>query len=121
MNIKQIIEGWRNKLIPPSHLKQAIEDVATLRLDICRNCEYNSINNRKDTLRWDEHCIDCGCPLSAKTRCLSCHCSISPPKWKSVITEDEEEEIREYKNGKEIQNSEDTAGGVVEHSGHPLE
>jgi len=46
----------------------------------------------------DEHCTDCGCPLDAKTKCLSCKCP--KDKWLAVATEEEHEEIKSIINGK---------------------
>jgi len=39
----------------------------------------------------DEHCVECGCTLSAKTKCLSCSCPLE--QWKAVITETQEKEM----------------------------
>lgn len=118
MNWNQIFEGWRNKIIPPARLKLKIEETAMLRTDICRKCPYDSLNDEKSNpLRWDEHCTQCGCTISAKTRCLSCRCPLAAPKWDAVITKEQEEEIKEINNGKEVQNSEGSSGDVVEHSG----
>ena len=78
----QIVEGWRNELIPPHELKQQIEQIGEYRLSICRGCDYNSEVRKKighKIIRPDEHCTNCGCTLSAKTKCLSCSCPIK--KW----------------------------------------
>lgn len=91
IELDKIYEGWRNNLFPPSHLKKVIEHVARKRRAICNYCEYNSKYNK--TFRPDVHCIECGCTLSAKTRCLSCECPLKSPKWKAVLTEEEEEEM----------------------------
>jgi len=77
--LKEIAEGWRNKIIPPQELEQVIETVAKERNIICMNCEYHS--RFHNTFRIDEHCTNCGCTLSAKTRCLSCKCPLDPPLW----------------------------------------
>ena len=92
MNWEQIYEGWRNKLIPPKKLKKLISETAAERLAICRACEFNS-KNRKRNVRFDEHCTECGCTLSAKTRCLSCECPLKIPKWDAVISFEQEQEI----------------------------
>jgi hypothetical protein len=92
INIAQIIEGWRNKLIPPEHIKDLIKKVREERTEICNGCEFLSTNRLNyKTIRFDVHCTLCGCPISAKTSCLSCWCDIH--KWDAVITEEEEEEI----------------------------
>lgn len=91
MNISKIYEGWRNQLIPPKKLKQIINKVHKERISICRQCENDSIHH--DSIRPDEHCIICGCTLSAKTKCLSCNCDIY--KWFAILTPEQEEEIKQ--------------------------
>ena len=96
--LQNIIEGWRNNLFPPAHLKKAIKQVSMERMFICRQCEYNSKNQKGFSLRMDEHCTQCGCTLKAKTKCLSCCCPLDEPKWICLITEEQEEYINETKN-----------------------
>ena len=94
MSIKQIYEGWRNNLFPPEKMKDVINSTSNERMKICNDCPHYSSNAKKDgykTLRPDEHCIDCGCTLAAKTKCLSCECPIG--KWKALMTEKQEDEI----------------------------
>ena len=95
INVKQIIEGWRNDLIPPKELKELIMRVANERLIVCQSCEFNS-NLAKEqgytSIRVDYHCTKCGCPLKKKTKCLSCSCPIE--KWLAVATDEEDEEIK---------------------------
>jgi len=90
-NFADIWEGWRNHLFPPARLRKAILRISKERMAICRTgpCELHS--DRFITLRPDEHCTECGCPLKAKSKCLSCSCGIG--KWKAVLTEEQEEEI----------------------------
>lgn len=94
------MEGWRNKLIPPSHLKSLIDEIGKERTSICSDCPYNSAVRHKtlgySTIRPDEHCTICGCTLSAKTKCLSCNCPID--KWHSVSTPEQEEELKKNIN-----------------------
>lgn len=92
MSIFQIYEGWRNNLFPPEKLKEAIEQTSVSRMDICNNCEY--ISTKHKTIRKDVHCTNCGCTLSAKTKCLSCSCPLK--KWMDVMTQIQEEEIKNY-------------------------
>ena|SRR6187455_2007555 len=95
MGLKQIFEGWRNHIHPPEYLKEKIEEVSSERMDICRGCPFNSINataaGTYSSIRRDEHCIECGCTLAAKTKCLSCKC----PKdyWGAELTPEEEKTI----------------------------
>ena len=72
--VKDVAEGWKNVLLK----KPEVETVAQARLLICRQCEKNSLNN-PPSLRPDEHCTDCGCPLISKTRCMHCECPLK--KW----------------------------------------
>lgn len=92
INLEQIWEGWRNNLIPPERLKEIIKKVSRQRRRICDSCEYNSKNH--NTIRFDIHCTECGCTLSAKTKCLSCCCPLTPPKWDAVLTDEQEEEMK---------------------------
>ena len=91
IDFAEIWEGWRNHLLPPERLREVISQVSQERLEICRNgpCQHHSSVNK--TLRFDEHCTECGCPLVAKTKCLSCKCGIQ--KWLAVLTEEQEESI----------------------------
>jgi hypothetical protein len=90
INFSQVLEGWRNKLIPPSELKDFIEKTSSERINICLNCPHHSKNHK--TIRPDDHCTNCGCTLSAKTRCLSCSCPLN--KWVGVVTQEQEEELK---------------------------
>jgi hypothetical protein len=89
MNFKQVYEGWRNHLVPPKHLKKAIKIVSMERMSLCSACEFNSKNRKEHFLRIDEHCTDCGCTLSAKTKCLSCCCTMG--YWNAVLSQEEED------------------------------
>ena len=97
MSLSEIYEGWRNELIPPSHLKEQIQKVSNERFEICKVCEWNSVNRKRNenyrTIRLDAHCTKCGCTISAKTKCLSCRCPLPSPKWKAVLSREMEEEI----------------------------
>ena len=77
--LNQIYEGWRNKLVPPEELKDVIEQVSAERLALCESCLYHS--KFHNSIRLDDHCTQCGCTLSAKTKCLSCSCPLSTPAW----------------------------------------
>jgi hypothetical protein len=105
INFGQIYEGWKNKLVPSSHMKNFIELTSKYRTDVCLKCEHHSENRKKKdptykTIRPDHHCVNCGCTLSAKTRCLSCSCPLS--KWLEAITPEQEEQLKkEMANEKE--------------------
>lgn len=81
MNLEQIYEGWKNHLLPEERLRAYIEYVSEGRMDICNACDKHS-KNHHTPLRPDNHCTDCGCVLSAKTKCLSCECPLK--KWLAV-------------------------------------
>lgn len=91
----KLYEGWRNNLFPPEKLKEAIASVSRRRRYVCEKCEHNSKLHR--TFRPDVHCVLCGCTLSAKTKCLSCECPDSPPRWNSVLTDEQEDEMNNEK------------------------
>jgi len=93
INWSHIVEGWRNHLIPPQELREKIKQVSEERMAICRKCEYNSVNAPQHTWLNDlyEHCTNCGCPLIAKTKCLSHGCELK--RWDAVITEEEEDSL----------------------------
>ena len=85
-----IYEGWRNHLIPPSKIKELILETSNERMAICNVCEWNSKNTHKKGLA---RCMECGCPLIAKTKCLSCYCELQSPKWDAVLSEEQEQRI----------------------------
>jgi hypothetical protein len=77
MSLGQIIEGWKNHLLPEERKKAFIEHVSLSRMAICNECEH--VSTKHKTIRPDVHCTDCGCTLSAKTKCLTCECPFK--KW----------------------------------------
>lgn len=89
-NFKEIIEGWRNLVIPPVELREVIEEIANERQAICNVCPFQSENARAKgeykSFRMDLHCTKCGCPLAAKTRSLSSAC---PLGFWTALTDDE--------------------------------
>ena len=97
-NFSDIWEGWRNHLLPSKRLRKVILRVSSERMAICREgpCEWHS--DRHATMRADEHCVECGCPLLQKSKCLSCGCGIH--KWEAVLTEEQEAEINIERHGK---------------------
>lgn len=52
--LKQIIQGWKNLVFKDPE----IEKLALKRAEICSTCKNNNASI----------CIECGCPLAAKTR-----------------------------------------------------
>jgi len=96
MNFSQIYEGWRNKLVPPTEMKEIIAATSKERLSICDKCPLHS-KNHKTPLRPDNHCTDCGCNLEAKAACLSCDCPQG--KWLAVVDQEQEEQLKKDING----------------------
>ena len=78
INVKNIWEGWKNHILPEEKEKAYIEYVSLSRLAICNECDKHS-KNHYTPLRPDNHCTECGCVLSAKTKCLTCECPLK--KW----------------------------------------
>ena len=74
MSLGQIYEGWKNHLLPEERKKAFIEHVSLSRLAICNECDEHSSKHK--TMRPDAHCVNCGCTLSAKTKCLTCECPL---------------------------------------------
>ncbi len=95
MSVKHIIEGWKNHLLPHSALKDMIDTVSKERLEICRKCPFHR-DPFDRSVRPDEHCHDCGCSLTPKTKCLSCSCPQG--NWGEEITPEEEKTINDEKN-----------------------
>lgn len=95
INFSQIYEGWKNRIVPPAHMKDVIELTSRDRTQICLGCEHHSENRKKNgykTMRPDHHCTNCGCTLAAKTRCLSCKCPLD--KWLPLLDQEEEYKLK---------------------------
>lgn len=87
--LKQIVEGWKNNLTPTQFLDAQIIEVSTKRMSICEQCEEHSSNKKEySSMRIDAHCTNCGCTLSAKTKCLTCECPLK--KWLATSTNTED-------------------------------
>lgn len=101
--IAQIMEGWANKVIPPSELKDVIEHASVERMEICNKCPLliedmfgkrcngnlyiHPETNKTSKFPSKGMKRGCGCILSAKTRCLSCSCPAN--KWESINIKEE--------------------------------
>ena len=77
MSLGQIYEGWKNHLLPEERNKAFIEYTSQTRIAICEECDKHSSKHK--SVRPDAHCTECGCTLSAKTKCLTCECPLK--KW----------------------------------------
>lgn len=84
--LSQVIEGWKNHLIPPENMKEFISMVSKDRMEICNICPENSKNKSKSMIAL---CSLCGCPLITKTKALTAGCPIN--KWEAILTQEERE------------------------------
>lgn len=91
MEVSKIFEGWRNHLAPKEYMKEQIKEVSSKRLAICRDCPFHSSKHK--TVRFDEHCTQCGCSLQPKTKCLTCFCPID--KWGPELQPEEQKTIND--------------------------
>lgn len=89
MSLAQVIEGWKNHLLPEERIKVFIEHISNERLAICETCEEHSKNHK--SIRPDAHCTNCGCTLSAKTKCLTCECPLK--KWSATAIPEEDVKV----------------------------
>jgi len=97
LQLSKIIEGWRNHLLPPNHLKELILKVQKERNEICVKCSLYDITGDGCAFLGTQPCCNkdkdengikgCGCALVQKQKCLSCDCPLK--KWLAVATEEE--------------------------------
>ena len=84
-----------------------IQIVSQERKSICDGCEWNSENRKKshNYKNWRPyvHCVDCGCELDAKQKCLSCECPFK--KWIAIISQEQNNEIKQEIDGKDKKSS----------------
>lgn len=101
IDFKGLLEGLKNTYFPSKEIKEQIEETSLARLTICKGCEYYSPNSPDKIIgpRPDVHCLNCGCNLEFKTKCLSCSCPQG--KWLALLTDKEEKEIIEKLNGQQ--------------------
>jgi hypothetical protein len=97
--IKEIVEGWRNDLIPPKQFKEAIKEMSAERIEICRKCPFDSVNaGIQPSAHRSEHCTICGCPLTKKTKSPTSQCPDNPPRWESYLSMAEYERLNKQLN-----------------------
>ena len=89
-NKSQIMEGIKNAVLRD----EFVEDIARLRHEVCDGCE---LKGKKCAVRGTAPCCnECGCSLAFKTRALSSECPHpNGPKWKAILTEEEEDKLDE--------------------------
>lgn len=84
-NRLSILEGIKNSIFK----KEAIEEIASHRYDICKTCSEFDVKGDECTVSGTQPCCaSCGCSLKFKTRSLSTSCPKS--LWDVVLTEEEE-------------------------------
>src|SRR5688572_1341311 len=93
-NRSKIWEGLRNKIFKKEH----VEEIYNQRMEICKGCECYDLKGTGCTIPGTAPCCDldkggCGCSLSLKLRSLSSDCP--KLKWKAVVSEQEEEMIKD--------------------------
>lgn len=91
IDFKGLIEGIRNTYFPAKEIREQILQTSKERLEVCNGCEYFSPNANYTGPRPDVHCMNCGCNLEFKSKCLSCSCPQG--KWEALITEAEEQAL----------------------------
>ena len=80
----QILEGIKNNIFKVEH----IEELAAERKQFCENCVlFDGPCAIKGT---GPCCGDCGCSMKLKWRSPSAECPLPEPKWKAVLTFEEE-------------------------------
>lgn len=99
IKILNIIEGIKNNIFK----KEDIELIANERLSICFDCPHIDLTGDKCLVPLTQPCCSkCGCKLSWKSRALSEQCGDDDnPRWKAVMSEDEENELKEKLNIKD--------------------
>lgn len=86
----KILEGITNAMIRD----EFVEDVARHRMEVCEACEF--LGDKCLVPGTSPCCNECGCSLSFKTRSLSSECPKG--KWKALLSEEEEDNLDNFKN-----------------------
>lgn len=108
-NRKLIWEGLKNNIFKTEH----VEEIYEQRFEICRVCENLDTTGEGCHVQGTQPCCNkntggCGCSLALKLRSLSSDCPLG--KWKAVVTEQEEEMIRQQIVNKNLSNGSENAG-----------
>ena len=93
--MKSLIEAWKNKnqilegIMNSVFKKEHVEEVAELRNAICNDCPDIDTKGTECLAPGTQPCCSlCGCSPTFKTRSMSAECPAG--KWKSLMTEEEE-------------------------------
>ena len=91
-NRKQILEGIKNSIFKQEH----IETIARERRAKCDMCAHIDREGTSCVVSGTQPCCGkCGCSLSLKLRALSAKCEDDVPLWDAVLSEEEEDKLRE--------------------------
>lgn len=83
-NKEQILEGFKNSIVPD----EFVENIATIRNDICKNCEFYDTKGEGCMVPGTQPCCsDCGCSLYMKQRSLMASCGKG--KWDAIMEDHE--------------------------------
>lgn len=98
-NKGQILEGITNSIFKKEH----VEEIAQQRMQICKKCALYTVKNEGCMVAGTTPCCDqtkggCGCSLDFKTRSLSSACPLPTPKWRAILTEEEEDKLNQTLN-----------------------
>ena len=80
----QILEGIKNNIFKVDH----IEEIAAERMAFCKGCIL--FDGKCAMPGTGPCCGECGCSLKLKIRSLSAECPLVEPRWKAVLTFEEE-------------------------------
>lgn len=86
---KQILEGITNTVFK----RKYVEHIALHRNTFCNKCEHKG--DKCEVPGTGPCCNICGCVLKFKIRALSSECPLATPLWAAVMTEEEEDSLRE--------------------------
>ncbi len=98
-NRHKISEGIKNSIFRKEH----IEEIAAERWAICQTCPLLDLTGDQCLIPGTQPCCGaCGCSHKIKLRSLSSGCGDEEdPKWGPVLSEDEEDELKNALNYEE--------------------
>jgi hypothetical protein len=94
-NRKLILEGLKNNIFK----KEAVEEIASERMNICITCPYIDLEGDKCEVKGTQPCCGkCGCSLKLKLRSLASSCGDKEnPRWEAVLSDEEEVKLENLK------------------------
>ena len=89
-NLDKIYEGIKYKVF----VKEYVEQIASIRLDICTNCNLFDTKGTYCVVPGSQPCCaDCGCILNLKVRSMSASCPKG--KWAAFMDKEMEKTLKE--------------------------